>query len=116
MRNPLEDRVGNNSDGCGRYAEALERFIVSNHEQSLQVHQMNEEREDNKESIAHEKVRQAGQHGKCSMWTHLEVKINERKKEDEDGIIAGIEQIMENCYVTDHCKLGKGGSLEAYMT
>lgn len=57
MRNPLEDRVGNNSDGCGRYAEALERFIVSNHEQSLQVHQMNEEREDNKESIAHEKVK-----------------------------------------------------------
>lgn len=44
------------------------------------------------------------------------MKINERKKEDEDGIIAGIEQIMENCYVTDHCKLGKGGSLEAYMT
>lgn len=87
---------------------------MRNHEQSLQVHQMSEEREDNKESIAHEKVKDR-QGSMVRVLAHLEVKINERKKEDEDGITADVEQIMENFYVTDYCKHEKGSYLEAYM-
>lgn len=35
------------------------------------------------------------QPGDCYVWARLEVKVSERKKEDEAGITVGIEQIKE---------------------